>query len=128
MSRVKKIIEFSQFSVVNTKFKRELWIYKIMTSVFDTHPPLIYVTISSVKEIGFWNRYPPTFYDDVTKYAVFFMASLIEQINHLSMIHSITDFIFVIFPLSCENIIFVISVNHFWRQDGHCCCLFQLGR
>ena len=72
MGRVQQIIEFSQFSVVNVKFRRELWIYKIMTSVFDTHPPLIYVTISSVKEIRFCNRYPPTFYVDVTKYAVFF--------------------------------------------------------
>ena len=63
--------------MVNVKFRRELWIYKIMTSVFDTHPPLIYVTISSVKEIRFCNRYPPTFYVDVTKYTVFFlMASL----------------------------------------------------
>ena len=30
-------------------------------SVFDTHPPLIHVLISYVKEIMFWNRYPPTF-------------------------------------------------------------------
>ena len=48
MGRVQQIIEFSQFSVVNANFRRELWIYKIMTSVFDTHPPLIYVTISSI--------------------------------------------------------------------------------
>ena len=83
MGRVQQIIEFSQFSVVNAKFRRELWIYKIMTSVFDTHPPLIYVTISSVKEIRFWNRYPPTFYVDVTKYAVFFlMASLSSLIQY----------------------------------------------
>ena len=53
MGRVQQIIEFSQFTVVNVKFRRELWIYKIMTYVFDTHPPLIYVTISSVKEIRF---------------------------------------------------------------------------
>ena len=53
MGRVQQIIEFSQFSVVNAKFRRELWIYKIMTSVFDTQPPLIYVKISSVKEIRF---------------------------------------------------------------------------
>ena len=72
MGGVQQIIEFSQFSVVNAKFRRELWIYKIMTSVFDTHPPLIYVTISSVKEIRFWNRYPPTFYVDVIKYAFFY--------------------------------------------------------
>ena len=72
MGRVQQIIEFSQFSVVNAKFRRELWIYKIMKSVSDTHPLLIYVTISSVKEIRFWNKYPPTFYVDVTKYAFFF--------------------------------------------------------
>ena len=84
MVRVQQIIEFSQFSVVNVKFRRELWIYKIMTSVFDTHPPLIYVTISTVKEIRFCNRYPPTFYVDVTKYAVFFlMASLIQRFTKL---------------------------------------------
>ena len=72
MGGVQQVLEFSQFSVVNAKFRRELWINKIMTSVFDTNPPLIYVTISSVKEIRFRNRYPPTFYVDVTKYAVFF--------------------------------------------------------
>ena len=57
--------------------KKRKWIYEIVTSLFDTHPPLIYVTISSSKEIMFWNRYPPTFWSDVIKYAVFFlMASL----------------------------------------------------
>ena len=48
-----------------------------MTSVLDTHPPLIYVLISYVKEIGFWNQYLPTFYDNVLKiYSFFFRASL----------------------------------------------------
>ena len=54
------------------KKKKRIWIYEIVTSVFDTHPSLIYVTISSSKEIVFWNRYPPTFWPNVTKYAVFF--------------------------------------------------------
>ena len=53
MGGVQQIIEFSQFSVVNAEFRRELWIYKIMTSVFDTHPPQINVIISYVKEIMF---------------------------------------------------------------------------
>ena len=46
-----------------------------MKSVFDTHPPLICVIISYVKEIMFWNRYPPTFWSNVTKYAVFFLKA-----------------------------------------------------
>ena len=33
-----------------------MWIYEIITSVFPTHPPLIYVLISYVKEIMFWNH------------------------------------------------------------------------
>ena len=51
-------------------------IYEIMTSVFDTHPHLIYtyVTISYVKEIRFWNQYPPTFYDNVLKIYSFFLG------------------------------------------------------
>ena len=91
MGRVQKIIEFSQFSVVNVKFRRELWIYKIMTSVFDTHPPLIYVTISSIKEIRFCNRYPPTFYVDVTKYAVFygFPKSLILKSTFCTILYMV---------------------------------------
>ena len=53
-----------------------------MTSLFDTHPPLIHVLISYVKEIMFWNRDPPTFWSNVIKYAVFFLkASLREFIN-----------------------------------------------
>ena len=36
-----------------------------MTSVFDTHPPQINIKISYVKEIRFWNKYPPTFYVNV---------------------------------------------------------------
>ena len=36
-----------------------------MTSVFDTRPPLIYVLFSYVREIRFWNQYPPTFYANV---------------------------------------------------------------
>ena len=58
------------------KKKKRKWIYEIVTSVSDTHPPLIYVTISSSKEIVFWNRYPPTFWPNVTKYAVFFFWRL----------------------------------------------------
>ena len=48
-----------------------------MTSVFDTHPPMINVIISYVKEIRFWNQYPPTFYANVLKiYRFFVRASL----------------------------------------------------
>ena len=53
MGGVQQIIEFSQFSVVNAKFRKELWIYRIMTSEFETHPPFIHVTISSVQVIMF---------------------------------------------------------------------------
>ena len=72
MGRVQQMIEFSQFSVVNAKFRRELWIYKIMTSVFDTHPPLINVLISQVKEIRFGNQYPLPFMPMSSKSAVYF--------------------------------------------------------
>ena len=91
MGGVQQIIEFSQFSVVNAKFRRELWIYKIMKSVSDTHPLLIYVTISSVKEIWFCNRYPPTFYVNVTKYAVFFLMASLKSTTKKTSLNPITD-------------------------------------
>ena len=43
-----------------------------MTYKFFTYPPKIYVIISYVKEIRFWNSYLPTFWLDVIKYPVFF--------------------------------------------------------
>ena len=49
-----------------------------MTSVFDTHPPLIFVIISYVKEIRFWNQYPPTFYDNVLKNSLFRVSLILE--------------------------------------------------
>ena len=64
--------EFTYWKVEICKKNKRKWIYEIVTSVFDTHPPYTYVTISSSKEIMFWNRYPPTFWSNVTKYAVFF--------------------------------------------------------
>ena len=67
MVRVQQIIEFSQFSVVNAKFRGELWIYKIMTSVFDTHPPLIYVII-----LGFETSTHPPIMTMSLKFTVFF--------------------------------------------------------
>ena len=79
-----------------------LWIYKIMTSMFDTHPPSIYVIISYVKEIRFWNLYPPTFYDNVIKiYSCFLRASLNLSINFL-------------LPFACEMSEF--HTKHFWMS------------
>ena len=46
-----------------------------MTAVFDTHPPLIYVTISSVKKIGFETGTHPPFMS-MSQNTQFFMASL----------------------------------------------------
>ena len=72
--------EFTYWKVEICKKNKRKWIYEIVTSVFDTHPPYTYVTISSSKEIMFWNRYPPTFWPNVTKYAVFFFEGFPNMI------------------------------------------------
>ena len=71
--------EFTYWKVEICKKNKRKWIYEIVTSVFDTHPPYTYVTISSSKEIMFWNRYPPTFWSNVTKYAVFFLKASLSS-------------------------------------------------
>ena len=72
MGRVQQKVLFSHFSVVKCKIWKEImniWNYDICV----WHPPtLIYVLISYVKEIRFWNQYPPTFYAMSSKSAVFF--------------------------------------------------------
>ena len=77
--------------LIYDKFERKLWIYEIMTSMFNTHPPLIYVLISFVKEIRFWNQNPPTFYADVLK-----IAYLVFYDSHsLSTVYSLSFFLLV---------------------------------
>ena len=52
MGRVQQKVQFSHFfssKMQNLKGNYECTIYEIMTSVFDTHPPLIYVLISYEK-------------------------------------------------------------------------------
>ena len=72
MGRVQQKVLFSHFSVVKCKIWKEImniWNYDICV----WHPPtLIYVLNSYVKEIRFWNQYPPTIYAMSSKSAVFF--------------------------------------------------------
>ena len=96
MGRVQQKVQFSHFSVVKCKIWKEImniWNYDICV----WHPPtLIYVLISYVKEIRFWNWYPPpTFYANVLKICSFFLT-----------------------PSLKFDIIFFIKGNTFWHPSA----------
>ena len=46
-----------------------------MTSVFDTHPPLMYVIISYVKKLGFETSTHPPFMTMSLKFTVLFLRA-----------------------------------------------------
>ena len=91
MGRVQQKVLFSHFSVVKCKIWKEImniWNYDICV----WHPPtLIYVLISYVKEIRFWNQYPPTFYAMSSKSAVFFLTASLNVIIYISNVLIIHD-------------------------------------